>query len=78
MNFQFEQQIVFFSLSMSYTDEEEAWLNKQFGLFDSAFRSVPLGDKLMQDFVRNSFGASPSRFRYVLIPYILAYKSTHV
>jgi hypothetical protein len=52
---------------MSYTDEEETWLNKQFELSDSAFRSVPLGDKLMQDFVRNSFGASPSRFQYVLI-----------
>ncbi len=68
MNFNLINKLcLFFSLSICYTDEEEAWLNKKFELFDSAFRTVPLGDKLMQDFVRNSFGAQPlSRFQYFL------------
>jgi hypothetical protein len=49
------------NLVMTYTIEEEAWLNNQFKLFEMAFRSVPSGQEIIHEFLMNSLGVPLSR-----------------
>ena len=46
---------------MPYTGEEEAWLKKQLKLVDEAFRSVPIGENVMHEFMMYSLGVPLSR-----------------
>jgi len=41
---------------MSYTAEEDCWLEKQFQLVESAFRSVEAGEALLLESIRFSRG----------------------
>lgn len=50
-----------FNLVMSYTEEEELWLNQQFKHIDEAFRSVPIGDEMLKEFFMYSLGVPLSR-----------------
>lgn len=46
---------------MPYTNEEEAWLNRQLRLVDEAYVSVPVGESLMQEFMMFSLGVPLSK-----------------
>ncbi len=43
-------------LTMVYTNEEECWLQKQIDLLEMAFRSVPMGEEIMEEFAMYSLG----------------------
>lgn len=43
-------------LIMTYTLEEESWLNHQLSLVESAFRSVPAGKEIMHNYMMHSLG----------------------
>ena len=49
---------------MSYTDEEERWLKLQSSHVDEAFRTVPIGDEMLNEFSMYSLGVPLSR-RYM-------------
>ena len=49
------------NIVMTYTVEEEAWLGQQLKLVDEAFRSIPLGENLMDEFMMFSLGVPLSR-----------------
>lgn len=46
---------------MSYTREEERWFEKQLGLIDEVFRSVTIGDEILNEFFMFSLGVPLSR-----------------
>jgi hypothetical protein len=56
-----DSSIVMSNIVMTFTLEEEAWLNNQFKLFDMAFRSVPAGQELIHEFLMNSLGVPVSK-----------------
>lgn len=57
-------QFPWFKLVMSYTDEEERWLKLQSSHVDEAFRTVPIGDEMLNEFSMYSLGVPLSR-RYM-------------
>ena len=50
-----------FDLVMTYTQEEELWLDKQFKHMEEAFRSVTIGDEIMNEFFMYSLGVPLSK-----------------
>jgi len=57
-------QFPWFKLVMSYTDEEERWLKLQSSHVDEAFRTVAIGDEMLNEFSMYSLGVPLSR-RYM-------------
>ena len=57
-------QLPWFKLVMSYTDEEERWIKLQSSHVDEAFRTVPIGDEMLNEFSMYSLGVPLSR-RYM-------------
>jgi hypothetical protein len=51
-------------LTMVYTEEEERWLQKQVELLDKAFRSVSMGEEIMEEVAMYSLGVPLSK-RYL-------------
>jgi hypothetical protein len=49
---------------MVYTEEEECWLQNQINLLEAAFRSVPVGEEVMEEFAMYSLGVPLSK-RYL-------------
>jgi hypothetical protein len=45
-------------ITMVYTDEEECWLQKQIDLLEMAFRSVPMGEEIIEEFAMYSLGVN--------------------
>ena len=50
-----------FDLVMTYTQEEELWLDKQFQHMEEAFRSVTIGDEMINEFFMYSLGVPLSK-----------------
>ena len=48
-------------LTIVYTEEEELWLNKQVHLLDKAFRSVSMGEEIMDEIAMYSLGVPLSK-----------------
>lgn len=46
---------------MAYTDEEEAWLNKQLQHYNDAYLSVPMGEEILKEAMMNSLGVPLSK-----------------
>ena len=46
------------NLDVTFTVEEEVWLNNQMRLADIALRSVPIGPELIQEFLMFSLGVN--------------------
>ncbi len=51
-------------VTIAYTEEEESWLQKLIGLLEAAFRSVPMGEEIMEEFAMYSLGVPLSK-RYL-------------
>lgn len=49
------------NIAMSYTQEEEAWMERQLKQFDQAFRSVEVGMDLINEFVMHCLGVPLSK-----------------
>jgi len=48
-------------LTMAYTEEEERWLHNQVNLLDKAFRSVSMGEEIMDEVAMYSLGVPLSK-----------------
>ena len=46
------------NMDVTFTVEEEVWLNNQMRLADNALRSVPIGPELIQEFLMFSLGVN--------------------
>ncbi len=46
---------------MAYTDEEEAWLNKQLQHYNDAYLSIPMGEDILKEAMMNSLGVPLSK-----------------
>ena len=46
---------------MPYTEEEECWLNRQFGLLDQAHGSVKWGEEIIKEFMMYSLEVPVSK-----------------
>ncbi len=49
------------TLTMVYTQEEERWLQNQLELLETAFRSVPIGEEIIEEFAMYSLGVPVSK-----------------
>jgi hypothetical protein len=49
------------TIVMRYTKEEELWLQNQVHLVEDAFRSVPIGDEILEEFTMFSLGVPLSK-----------------
>jgi len=46
---------------MKYTEEEESWLQSQVHLVDDAYRSVPMGDAILDEIAMFTLGVPLSK-----------------
>ncbi len=46
---------------MKYTEEEESWLQSQVHLVDDAYRSVPMGDEILDEIAMFTLGVPLSK-----------------